>query len=149
MTVRQEYASVRFPGSDRLWGRRASPRTVFPPGRPLEPHRIARENLPIKYIGSPPSTIGVARMRLDRKSSLGEQIGRDEKERAGRSRREKPPYGKTGAGEGNRTLVVSLGSFCSAIELHPQAVLSMGYRMLAGQKFKLSVADCVEIVLRV
>jgi hypothetical protein len=24
-----------------------------------------------------------------------------------------------GAGEGNRTLVVSLGSFCSAIELHP------------------------------
>ena len=25
-----------------------------------------------------------------------------------------------GAGEGNRTLVVSLGSFCSAIELHPQ-----------------------------
>src|SRR5690348_17045493 len=27
--------------------------------------------------------------------------------------------GKGGAGEGNRTLVVSLGSFCSAIELHP------------------------------
>jgi hypothetical protein len=25
-----------------------------------------------------------------------------------------------GAGEGNRTLVVSLGSFCSAIELHPR-----------------------------
>jgi hypothetical protein len=25
-----------------------------------------------------------------------------------------------GAGEGNRTLVVSLGSFCSTIELHPQ-----------------------------
>ena len=25
----------------------------------------------------------------------------------------------TGAGEGNRTLVVSLGSFCSTIELHP------------------------------
>ena len=35
------------------------------------------------------------------------------------------PYGDTterrvnGAGEGNRTLVVSLGSFCSAIELRP------------------------------
>ena len=28
--------------------------------------------------------------------------------------------GGVGAGEGNRTLVVSLGSFCSAIELHPQ-----------------------------
>ena len=26
----------------------------------------------------------------------------------------------TGAGEGNRTLVVSLGSFCSTIELHPR-----------------------------
>ena len=33
-----------------------------------------------------------------------------------------------GAGEGNRTLVVSLGSFCSAIELHPResAVIAMG-----------------------
>ena len=28
--------------------------------------------------------------------------------------------GEAGAGEGNRTLVVSLGSFCSTIELHPQ-----------------------------
>ena len=28
-------------------------------------------------------------------------------------------YGGAGAGEGNRTLVVSLGSFCSTIELHP------------------------------
>ena len=27
---------------------------------------------------------------------------------------------KAGAGEGNRTLVVSLGSCCSTIELHPQ-----------------------------
>src|SRR5689334_18358718 len=27
--------------------------------------------------------------------------------------------GNAGAGEGNRTLVVSLGSFCSTIELHP------------------------------
>ncbi len=27
---------------------------------------------------------------------------------------------RSGAGEGNRTLVVSLGSFCSTIELHPQ-----------------------------
>ena len=29
--------------------------------------------------------------------------------------------GQAGAGEGNRTLVVSLGSFCSAIELHPHS----------------------------
>ena len=27
-----------------------------------------------------------------------------------------------GAGEGNRTLVVSLGSFCSTIELHPRSL---------------------------
>ena len=31
-------------------------------------------------------------------------------------------YAAGGAGEGNRTLVVSLGSFCSAIELHPRIV---------------------------
>src|SRR5512140_1008864 len=29
------------------------------------------------------------------------------------------PYGVSGAGEGNRTLVVSLEGFCSTIELHP------------------------------
>ena len=29
--------------------------------------------------------------------------------------------GGHGAGEGNRTLVVSLGSFCSTIELHPHS----------------------------
>src|ERR1700686_2700270 len=33
-----------------------------------------------------------------------------------------------GAGEGNRTLVVSLGSFCSTIELHPQAGPMIGNR---------------------
>jgi hypothetical protein len=32
---------------------------------------------------------------------------------------------EAGAGEGNRTLVVSLGSFCSAIELHPLGRLSI------------------------
>ena len=30
------------------------------------------------------------------------------------------PHGPFGAGEGNRTLVVSLEGFCSTIELHPQ-----------------------------
>ena len=34
------------------------------------------------------------------------------------------PHGpnQTGAGEGDRTLVVSLENFCSTIELHPQAL---------------------------
>jgi hypothetical protein len=31
-----------------------------------------------------------------------------------------------GAGEGNRTLVLSLGSFCSTIELHPPAPVILG-----------------------
>src|SRR5271155_1664512 len=35
-----------------------------------------------------------------------------------------------GAGEGNRTLVVSLGSFCSTIELHPQSILNQSLRSL-------------------
>ena len=30
-----------------------------------------------------------------------------------------PAWSKIGAGEGNRTLVISLEGFCSAIELHP------------------------------
>jgi hypothetical protein len=38
-----------------------------------------------------------------------------------------------GAGEGNRTLVVSLGSFCSTIELHPRSSHSTRVpRMLAN-----------------
>ncbi len=32
---------------------------------------------------------------------------------------------ETGAGEGNRTLVVSLGSFCSTIELHPRSMCEL------------------------
>ena len=35
-----------------------------------------------------------------------------------------PPRNSGGAGEGNRTLVVSLGSFCSTIELHPRGAHS-------------------------
>jgi cellulose synthase/poly-beta-1,6-N-acetylglucosamine synthase-like glycosyltransferase len=34
-----------------------------------------------------------------------------------------PTMRRSGAGEGNRTLVLSLGSFCSTIELHPQDAL--------------------------
>src|SRR5690606_12534159 len=48
---------------------------------------------------------------------------------SGRTYRGRTPQGRQegvhaseagGAGEGNRTLVVSLGSFCSTIELHPR-----------------------------
>ena len=39
----------------------------------------------------------------------------------------------SGAGEGNRTLVVSLGSFCSTIELHPRQFLSHMTRQLRRQ----------------
>lgn len=37
---------------------------------------------------------------------------------------------RTGAGEGNRTLVVSLEGFCSTIELHPHGPLTIPYRSL-------------------
>ena len=45
-------------------------------------------------------------------------------ERFGFVERRKQFFGRffTGAGEGNRTLVVSLGSFCSTIELHPRSL---------------------------
>ena len=36
-----------------------------------------------------------------------------------------------GAGEGNRTLTVSLEGFCSTIELHPLIIYSK-YRMIGG-----------------
>ena len=36
--------------------------------------------------------------------------------------------GKNGAGEGNRTLVFSLGSCCSTIELHPRAAVPSAWR---------------------
>ena len=41
--------------------------------------------------------------------------------------------GDAGAGEGNRTLVLSLGSFCSTIELHPPEAGSLGPRPLFCQ----------------
>src|SRR5690606_36241589 len=44
-----------------------------------------------------------------------------------------------GAGEGNRTLVVSLGSFCSTIELHPRAV--SGLCRLPARRSILQRAD--------
>jgi hypothetical protein len=34
---------------------------------------------------------------------------------------------KVGAGEGNRTLVISLEGFCSTIELHPHSPISTGF----------------------
>ena len=41
-----------------------------------------------------------------------------------------------GAGEGNRTLVVSLGSFCSTIELHPQRHTHVDMRLCIYQSFR-------------
>ncbi len=50
---------------------------------------------------------------------------------------------RSGAGEGNRTLVVSLGSFCSTIELHPQwQVAARGHTIYRGVLIhNLSYAD--------
>jgi hypothetical protein len=46
---------------------------------------------------------------------------------------------QSGAGEGNRTLVVSLGSFCSAIELHPHPELYHGPARAAYRRPRPSV----------
>src|SRR3546814_20971310 len=62
-------------------------------GRPLRPARRRRRRADL---GRAPPSQGAARPRI---GDLEESYG---------------------AGEGNRTLVVSLGSFCSAIELHPR-----------------------------
>ena len=40
---------------------------------------------------------------------------------------------KVGAGEGNRTLVISLEGFCSTIELHPRAATTPRARKIAHQ----------------
>ena len=39
-----------------------------------------------------------------------------------------------GAGEGNRTLVVSLEGFCSTIELHPHVIITPMAKKYAGGK---------------
>ena len=44
---------------------------------------------------------------------------------------------ENGAGEGNRTLVVSLGSFCSAIELHPHVAPAFAAFRCGGQCFSV------------
>jgi hypothetical protein len=39
---------------------------------------------------------------------------------------------KIGAGEGNRTLVISLEGCCSTIELHPRQVLVLSNQVSSG-----------------
>ena len=48
--------------------------------------------------------------------------------------------GRPGAGEGNRTLVVSLEGFCSTIELHPR-----GEKMVEGEGFEPSKAEPTDL----
>src|SRR4051812_30858839 len=45
-----------------------------------------------------------------------------------------PDWSDFGAGEGNRTLVVSLEGFCSTIELHPLGARAMPSAALARQQ---------------
>ena len=56
------------------------------------------------------------------------------------------PHGHVnlGAGEGNRTLVVSLEGFCSTIELHPRATLSPSL----SQTFKIKARGTFQPSLR-
>ena len=51
---------------------------------------------------------------------------------------------KNGAGEGNRTLVVSLEGFCSTIELHPRTLADLpapDFVLVEGEGFEPSKAE--------
>ena len=68
-----------------------------------KPHQLTRE---AKIFLVPKAGIGPATSPLPRECSTTEPFGPTQ----------------TGAGEGDRTLVVSLENFCSTIELHPHAL---------------------------
>jgi hypothetical protein len=48
---------------------------------------------------------------------------------------------KAGAGEGNRTLVISLEGCCSTIELHPRQELTSGIRYQAVAPAQVPLPD--------
>src|SRR5437763_15460266 len=72
----------------------------------------------------------VLRLDVNRTADRGLRAARTARLRNGRHRaaHRRAPVSVLGggAGEGNRTLVVSLGSFCSAIELHPRPAPMIG-----------------------
>ncbi len=60
------------------------------------------------------------------------------------------PYRKSGAGEGNRTLVLSLEGFSSTIELHPQnptpaAQAATAFNLVEGEGFEPSKAEPTDL----
>ena len=52
-----------------------------------------------------------------------------------------------GAGEGNRTLVVSLEGFCSTIELHPQHLARAHFYRCAAEPFYKAIYDAWQNLL--
>ena len=102
------------------------------------------------------SAAGVRAILLHRSVARGPARGEDRGGHRGRGRsRERRLRGNVrpgeagkgvavaGAGEGNRTLVVSLGSFCSAIELHPRGADSTPARPgPASRAGRRPGADC-------
>lgn len=48
------------------------------------------------------------------------------------------PHGQIGAGEGNRTLTLSLEGFCSTIELHPLISYPSNNTVVEGEGFEPS-----------
>jgi hypothetical protein len=79
--------------------------------------------------------IELATSRLPSECSATELHGQD------------PDCNGSGAGEGNRTLVVSLEGFCSAIELHPRCLPAPtdacpeSYSLVEGEGFEPSKAE--------
>ncbi len=76
-------------------------------------------------VGRRVAGIGTARFQY---ASLGKDPSSRSAGMGGHGRSGEQPCEKSGngAGEGNRTLVLSLGSFCSTIELHPPAPVILG-----------------------
>ena len=77
-------------------------------GRPLPYQGSA---LPLSYMGKHPRRLG---------SSRHEAEGFLQMRMPNRPSCARPSPNQAGAGEGNRTLVISLEGFCSTIELHPR-----------------------------
>jgi hypothetical protein len=104
-------------GMERFHGSRTNPAEA--------PLGAADTALLAADVGRRMAGAGTARFQC---ASLGENSASCSSGMGGSGRSNEQPCEKSGngAGEGNRTLVLSLGSFCSTIELHPPAPVILG-----------------------
>ena len=116
LTVVTTMPQVREPACLRSWWR----------GLDSNQRTLARADLQSAAFNHSATSPGEGRRamwrRARRLSTLGSRCRPARLSPRVRSRfQQSPGLSKSGAGEGNRTLVVSLEGFCSTIELHPPA----------------------------